>query len=95
MVRRSLADDLNNLVTLASIHRGIGKVLGKQGKAAEGLESLERALRISEAIARRGSLPAYDLACTLALCSELAAAIPAGVKRDGPGGAALRRAVRR
>ncbi len=40
LVRRSLPDDLQNLVSLASVHRGIGKVLGKQGKPAEGLESL-------------------------------------------------------
>jgi hypothetical protein len=83
VVRRSLADDLNNLITLASVHRGIGKVLGKQGKKAAGLKSMENAVAIGEGIAGRGSLPAYDLACTLALCSELAAAIPSGAEGGG------------
>lgn len=87
LVRRSLPDDLSNLVALASVHRGIGKVLLKQGQAASGLESMERAVVIGEAIARRGTVPAYDFACTLALCSEVAAAIPAGARSGGPAAA--------
>jgi serine/threonine-protein kinase len=88
VVQRVVPDDTTNLQVLASIHRGIGKVLGKQGKPTAGLESLHRAMAILERIARQDSLAAYDMACTLALCSELAAALPQGA--DG-GPAAARR----
>ena len=83
-VRRSLPDDVTNLITLASVHRGIGKALGKQGKPAAGLDSLKRAAAIGEGIARKDSLAAYDLACTLALCGEMAAALPASDDDGGP-----------
>ena len=97
LVRRSLPDDLSNLITLASVHRGIGKVLGKQGKPAAGPGVAGTCRRRSASGSRgRDSLPTYDLACTLALCSEVAAAVPAGAEGGGPGAAqALRRAVRR
>ncbi len=87
VVRRSFPDDVQNLVSLASVHRGIGKVLGKQGKPAEGLASFGRAVAICERVSGQGSLPIYDLACTLAICSELAAALPAGTENGGPGAA--------
>jgi eukaryotic-like serine/threonine-protein kinase len=87
VVRQSLPDDINNLNTLASVERGIGKALGKQGKPAEGLASLSRAVAIGERIAGQQGLAAYDLACTLALCSELAAALPAGAENGGLGAA--------
>ncbi len=82
-VRRSLADDVQNLITLASAHRGIGKALGKQGKPAAGLESLRRAVAIGDGIAAKDSLATYDLACTLALCGELGAALPSGTDDGG------------
>ena len=87
IVQRSIPEDTNNLVTLASIHRGIGKALGKQGKPAEGLASLDRAVAIGERIERRDSVAAYDLACTLALCSQLAASLPEGTGGDDDGAA--------
>ena len=86
VVQRSAREDTQNLIALASIHRGIGKALGKQGKPAEGLESLRRAVTIGESIARKDSLAAYDLACSLALCSELAAALSQGAQ-GGPAAA--------
>ena len=85
VVQRAIPDAINNLITLASIHRGIGKALGKQGKPTAGLESLHRAVEILERIARQDSLAAYDLACTLAVCSELSAALPQGADGGGPG----------
>jgi hypothetical protein len=86
VVQRSARDDLNNLIALGSIHRGIGKALGKQGKPAAGLESLRQAVVILKPIARQDNLAAYDLACSLALCSELAAALPQGTD-GGPAAA--------
>ncbi len=83
-VRRSLPDNVSNLIALASVHRGIGKALGKQGKPAAGLESLKRAIAVVEGITRQDNLAAYDLACTLALCGEMAAALPAGAEGGGP-----------
>jgi serine/threonine-protein kinase len=87
VVLRSAPDDTHNLIALASIQRGIGKALGKQGKPDKGLEPLHRAVAILERIARQDSLASYDLACTLALCSELAGALPPGADGGGPEGA--------
>jgi serine/threonine-protein kinase len=84
VVQRALADNTQNLIALASIHRGIGKALGKQGKPAAGLESLRRAVTIGESVARKDNLAAYDLACTLALFSELSAALPEASDAGGP-----------
>ena len=85
MVQRSLPDDTNNLNTLASVHRGIGKVLAKQGKAAAGLESLALAVQIGERIAGSDSLHLYDVACTLAICNEVASGLPPDTAGGGPG----------
>ena len=56
-----------NLKTLASIHRGIGKTLATKGKSSEALDSLRQAIAIGERITGFD----YDLACGLALYSEV------------------------
>ena len=71
-VRRTNPNDVTNLNTLASIHRGIGKTLAKQGKTAEALGSLRQAIVLGERIAAEDSLFTYDLACGLALYGEIA-----------------------
>jgi serine/threonine protein kinase len=87
-VRQREPDDLNNLISLADVHRGTGKALGKQGKPADGLAAVTLAVAIETRIAPRLSLAAYNLACSLAQCSALA-----GRLAPGPGGgpAAARR----
>jgi eukaryotic-like serine/threonine-protein kinase len=84
-VQKANPKNVQNLNTLASIHRGIGKALGKQGKTAQALESLREAVVIGEAIAEQNGLFCYDLGCALALCSNLAGQVESGsaeVKRD-------------
>jgi eukaryotic-like serine/threonine-protein kinase len=71
-VRRTNPNDVRNLNTLASIHRGIGKTRAKQGKTALALESLREAIVLGERIAPGDNLFAYDLACGLALYGEVA-----------------------
>jgi hypothetical protein len=93
IVQRSIPDETNSLVTLAAIHRGIRKALGKQGKPAEGLETPGRAVAIGERLKRQDSAVAYDLACALALCSELAASLPQSI--DGGGREAAQRYAER
>ena len=78
-VRRTNPNDVRNLNSLASIHRGIGKTLAKQGKTAEALASLHEAIALGERIAAEDNLFTYDLACGLALYSEFA-----GQDRSGP-----------
>ena len=68
-------NDCTSLNTLASIHRGIGKALARQGKRAEALESLRQAIDLGERIAAEDSLFTYDLACGLALYGEIAGQI--------------------
>ncbi len=79
-VRRTNPNDVNILNALASIHRGIGKTLAKQGKTAEALGSLRQAIVLGERIAAEDSLFNYDLACGLALYGEIA-----GKNRSAPG----------
>ena len=64
-------NDVRNLNTLAAIHRGIGKALAKQGKTALALQSLRDAIVLSERIAQQDNLYTYDLACGLAVYSEV------------------------
>jgi tetratricopeptide (TPR) repeat protein len=71
-VRRTNPDDVRNLNSLASIHRGIGKTLAKQGKTADALASLRAAIVLGERIAAEDNLFTYDLACGLALYGEIA-----------------------
>jgi tetratricopeptide (TPR) repeat protein len=70
-VRRTNPNDVRNLNSLASIHRGIGKTLAKQGKTAEAVRSLREAIVLGERIAANDNLYTYDLACGLALCGEV------------------------
>jgi eukaryotic-like serine/threonine-protein kinase len=79
-VRRTNPNDVRNINTLASIHRGIGKTLAKQGKTADALASLHEAIVLGERIAPEDNLFTYDLACGLALYGELA-----GRDQSGPG----------
>ncbi len=79
-VRTTSPNDVTNLNALASIHRGIGKALARQGKTVEALGSLRQAIGIGERIAAEDSLFTYDLACALALFGEFA-----GQDRSGTG----------
>ena len=72
MVKRMNPSDIMNLNTLASIHRGIGKVRSIQGKSTEALDSLRQAIAIGEQIAVSDGLLTYDLACGLALYARSA-----------------------
>ena len=69
-IRRTNPNDVRNLNSLASIHRGIGKSRAKQGKISEALDSLRKAIAVGERIASEDILFTYDLACGLALYSE-------------------------
>ncbi len=69
-IRRTNPNDVRNLNSLASIHRGIAKSHAKQGKIADALDSLRQAIAIGERIASEDMLFTYDLACGLALYSE-------------------------
>ena len=71
-VRRTNPNDVRNLNSLASIHRGIGKTHAKQGKTADALASLHEAIVLGERIAAEDNLFTYDLACGLALYGEVA-----------------------
>jgi len=75
-VRRVNPNDVYNVNTLASIFRGIGKARAVQGQTAEALVSLRQAIATSERIADEDNLMAYDLACGLALCAEVAGRVP-------------------
>jgi serine/threonine-protein kinase len=59
----------------ASIHRGFGKILRKQGKTAETLGAFQKAVQIAEANPDEGvlnkPLTTYELACARALCSAV------------------------
>ena len=81
-VRRTNPNDVRNLNSLASIHRGIGKTRAKQGKTADALDSLRQAIAIGERIAAEDNLFTYDLACGLALYGEVVGRDPA---RPGSG----------
>ena len=78
IVRKKNSRDHINMNTLASIHRGMGKALGKQSNHASALGSLLQAVAIGEQIAVEDSLFAYDMACSIALCSSESEKIPAG-----------------
>ena len=69
-IRRTNPNDVRNLNSLASIHRGIGRSRAKQGKIADALDSFRQAIAIGERIADEDILFTYDLACSLALYSE-------------------------
>ena len=69
-VRKTNPDDVRNINTLASIHRGVGKIQGKQGKTANALASFHEAIVLGESIAAQDNLFTYDLACGLALYGE-------------------------
>ncbi len=71
-VRRTNPNDVRNLNSLASIHRGIGKTLAKQGRTDDALASLHEAIVLGERIASEDNLFTYDLACGLALYGEVA-----------------------
>jgi serine/threonine protein kinase/tetratricopeptide (TPR) repeat protein len=70
-VRGMNPNDVRNVNTLASIHRGIGKTYAKQGKTADALASLHEAIVLGERIAAEDNLFTYDLACGLALYGEV------------------------
>jgi eukaryotic-like serine/threonine-protein kinase len=80
MVRKTSPNDVANLKTLASIHRGIGKTLAKEGKTPEALDSLRRAIAIGERVA--GADSEYDLACGLSLYSEVVGRVPPATGED-------------
>jgi eukaryotic-like serine/threonine-protein kinase len=82
VVRRTNPDDVRNINTLASIHRGIGKPQAKQGKTADALASLHEAIVLGERIAAEDSLFTYDLACGLALYGEFAGRDQSVTKQD-------------
>jgi serine/threonine protein kinase len=65
--------NVRTLSALSAIHRNRGKILGKQGKPAEALDELRRAVAIDERIAPEGAVLHYNLACSLAQCSAMAA----------------------
>ncbi len=81
-VRRTNPNDVRNINTLASIHRGIGKTLAKQGKTADALASLHEAIVLGERIAPEDNLFTYDLACGLALYGEFVGRDRSGPARD-------------
>ena len=81
-VRRTNPNDVTNLNALASIHRGIGKTLARQGKTAEALASLHEAIVLGERIAAEDNLFTYDLACGLALYGEVAGRDQSGPDKD-------------
>jgi eukaryotic-like serine/threonine-protein kinase len=70
-VKTTNPNDGTNLNTLASIHRGIGKALAKQGKTALALLSLRESIVLGERIAAEDNLFTYDLACSFALYGEI------------------------
>jgi tetratricopeptide (TPR) repeat protein len=70
-VQRTNPNDHRNLNALASIHRVIGKTRAKQGKTSDALDSLRQAISIGERIAIEDGLFTYDLACGLAVYSEV------------------------
>ena len=81
-VRRTNPNDVRNLNSLASIHRGIGKTHAKQGKTADALASLHEAIVLGERIAAEDNLFTYDLACGLALYGEVAGRDQSGPEKD-------------
>jgi tetratricopeptide (TPR) repeat protein len=81
-VRKTSPNDVKNLFTLASILRGIGKTRARQGKTAEALDSLRQAIAISERIALENNVFAYDLACVLALYSEVIGRVQSSPSKD-------------
>ena len=81
-IRRTNPNDVRNLNSLASIHRGIAKSHAKEGKLADALESLRQAIAIGERIASEDSLFTYDLACGLALYSEFVGRDQSGTTKD-------------
>jgi tetratricopeptide (TPR) repeat protein len=81
-VRRTNPNDVRNLNTLASVHRGIGKTLAKQGKTAEALKSLREAIVLGERIAADDNLFTYDLACGLALYGEVVSQDRSALDKD-------------
>ena len=81
-IRRTNPNDVRNLNSLASIHRGIGKAHAKQGKLSEALDSLGQAIALGERIASEDSLFTYDLACGLALYSEFVGRGQSGPEKD-------------
>ena len=72
--------DISNLSTLSSVHRNLGKILGKQGKPAEAMDELRKALAIDERIAPERAVHRYDLACSLAQCCAMAVRVGASAE---------------
>jgi eukaryotic-like serine/threonine-protein kinase len=67
---KKLPDGSPAYFTYASIHRGLGKLLRKQGRTAEALRALQEAVRIGETgPGGEKPLTTYELACARALCS--------------------------
>jgi serine/threonine protein kinase len=81
-VRRTNPNDIRNINTLASIHRGIGKTQAKRGKTADALASLREAIALGERIAAEDNLFTYDLACGLALYGEFSVRGRSGPEQD-------------
>ncbi len=81
-IRRTNPNDVRNLNSLASIHRGIGKSRAKQGKIADALDSFRQAIAIGERIAGEDILFTYDLACGLALYSEFVGRDQSAAEKD-------------
>ena len=81
-IRRTNPKDVNNLNSLASILRGIGKARAKQGKSAEALDSFREAIVLGERIAAEDNLFTYDLACVLALYAEVSGRFPPAPGND-------------
>jgi serine/threonine protein kinase len=74
--------DSTSLSTVSSIHRNRGKILSKKGKPAEALSELREAVKIEERLAPEWNMMRYDLACSLSLCSAMAARIGARAEAD-------------
>jgi hypothetical protein len=72
IVHRENPKDVDNLSVLSSIHRTRGKIFDKQGKSAEAMQEVLKALTIDEGIASEAALFRYDLACSLAQCCGIA-----------------------
>jgi tetratricopeptide (TPR) repeat protein len=75
-VAKTNPNDVRNLNALAMILRGIGKTRAKQGKPVEAIETLREAIAIGDRIAGENHMFAYDLACGLALLTEVTGNLP-------------------
>jgi serine/threonine protein kinase len=82
VVQKENPKDIGNSSALSSVHRNLGKILGKQGKPAEAMDELRKALAIDERIAPERAVHRYDLACSLAQCCAMAARVGASAEAE-------------